>query len=115
MKESKQMETAIKGILKSLLMLESQKEQDEQTRQDIAAMLGNLWEFTGKVNAYYRDKYELDKPSSHLLETGRQIFELREQGLSQGEICKRLGIRRGIYYHLLVEYQHYRRKHGGES
>ncbi len=86
-------EKCISAILKNLQVCESYEDQREETRQEVKKLLD-----------------ELDKPPAARIELGRKICELREQGLEPNEIMKRLGVKRGSYYYLIVEYNQWGRK-----
>lgn len=103
-------EKCISAILKNLQVCESYEDQGEKTRQEVKNLLDELDKYAGKVRAYYRQKYELDKPPAARIELGRKICELREQGLEPNEIMKRLGVKRGSYYYLIAEYNQWGRK-----
>lgn len=97
------LEVAIGEALKDLRLMEVLNKADQKER--LKANIYKLHELVGQVHNYYRDTYEIDKPSTEKLAKARQVWELREQGLGPNEICKRAKVNRGQLYYLLADWQ----------
>jgi hypothetical protein len=80
------------------------------TREEAETCLNQLWQRMGEINTYYRNKFGMDEPPEEWLELGKRIEDMRGQGVSPSEICKRLHIKKAMYLHILAEYIGYRRR-----
>ena len=108
MQEIETLSIRIAGILEDLRLYDGLPRPDEQTKDDIRALLEDLLIYSGKVRDYYREKYELDRPSDKILELGRQAYELQQQGLAGKEICKKVkGLTMGNLYHRIAAYKYW--------
>ena len=92
--------------LQALDELEQAAGLEEQERKERIRQTGKRFLDTSKaIWHYYRERYELDKPPPAYLLRAKKLWELREQGLEPGEICKRAGIKRVAYCYLIAEWQ----------
>jgi len=108
MQEIETLTIRIDGILEDLRLYDGLPRPDEQTKDDIRALLADLLTYSGKVRDYYREKYELDRPNDKALELGRQAYELQQQGMKAKEICKMIkGLSMGNVYHRIAAYKHW--------
>jgi hypothetical protein len=80
------------------------------TRQEAETCLKQLWQRMSEINTYYRNKFGMDDPPAEWLELGRRIVDLKGQGVSPGDICKALHIKKAMYLHILAEYMGYQRR-----
>jgi hypothetical protein len=80
------------------------------TKQEAETCLKLLWQRMSEINTYYRRKFGMDDPPAEWLELGKRIEDLRAQGVSPGDICKRLHIKKAMYLNLLTEYKSYQRR-----
>lgn len=80
------------------------------TRQEAETCLKLLWQRMSEINNYYRNKFSMDDPPAEWLELGKRIEDMRAQGVSPGDICKKLHIKKVMYLHLLTEYKSYQRR-----
>lgn len=80
------------------------------TREEAETCLKLLWQRMSEINSYYRRKFGMDDPPAEWLELGKRIEDLRAQGVSPSEICKRLHIKKAMYLHILAEYIGYQRR-----
>ena len=80
------------------------------TREEAETCLNQLWQRMGEINTYYRNKFGMDDPPAEWLEMGKRIEDMRVQGVSPSEICKKLHIKKVMYLHILTEYTSYKRR-----
>ena len=80
------------------------------TKQEAETCLKQLWQRMSEINTYYRNKFGMDDPPVEWLELGKRIEDMRAQGVSPGDICKKLHIKKVMYLHLLTEYKSYQRR-----
>ena len=80
------------------------------TRQEAETCLKQLWQRMSEINTYYRNKFGMDDPPAEWLELGRRIVDLQGQGVSPGDICKALHIKKAMYLHILAEYMGYQKR-----
>jgi hypothetical protein len=80
------------------------------TKEEAETCLKQLWQRMSELNRYYRNKFGMDDPPKEWLELGKRIEDLRAQGVSPADICKRLHIKKVMYLNLLTEYKSYQRR-----
>jgi hypothetical protein len=80
------------------------------TKEEAETCLKQLWQRMSELNRYYRNKFGMDDPPKEWLEMGKRIEDLRAQGVSPADICKRLHIKKAMYLNLLTEYKSYQRR-----
>jgi hypothetical protein len=78
--------------------------------EDAREMLQAFWDAAGELSAEYRQRFDLDRPAQKVLDLGRHIFEMQEDGLCRDEICKYYNLKIWQYYYLLAEYKGEARK-----
>ena len=98
------------AVVEALDELEQAAGLEEQERKERIRQTGKRFLDTSKaIWHYYRERYELDKPPPAYLLRAKKLWELREQGLDPGEICRRAGIKRVTYCYLIAEWQRWMR------
>lgn len=80
------------------------------TREEAEACLNQLWQRMSEINTYYRNKFGMDEPPEEWLKLGKRIEDMRGQGVSPADICKKLHIKKVMYLHILTEYKSYQRR-----
>lgn len=99
---------AVMVALKNLEQIEKQEgpEQKERIRQEGERFLNTAME----IWHYYRERYELSKPPPAFLAKAKEVWELKEQGLSPKEICKRAKVNGVTYLNMITEWPKWRGK-----